>query len=210
MQCVQVQRLRVLACRQIQPHAAEARGDEGSVMAGLNLSMLKAMMHSPIRNYAIPGLTSWLIGEQSPNGTMRFFECSRHHQEPITPHSHRFDFQCWVLAGSVCNRVWTPTAFHGDEYTRTDVIYLGECGKYKKDRIGPCSYTFRDKTYGEGDWYSMTHDQIHSIYFSKGTQVLFFEGPTRSDRSLILEPHIDGEDVPTFKVEPWMFKQEAA
>jgi hypothetical protein len=169
--------------------------------------MLKAMMHSPVRNYAIPGLTSWLIGEPSPKGTMRLFECSRDHQEPITPHSHRFDFQCWVLQGSVRNRIWSASAFDGDAYTHTNLVYAGECGKYEKVRIGVGRFGFRDDHHGEDDWYAMTHDQIHSIYFAKGTQVLFFEGPTISDKSLILEPHVDGEDVPTFQVAPWMFKR---
>jgi hypothetical protein len=72
-----------------------------------SIPALRAMAHSPVRNYAIPGLTSWLIGQPSPKGTMRLFESSRQHQEAITPHSHRFDFQCWVLEGFVVNRVWT-------------------------------------------------------------------------------------------------------
>ena len=59
-----------------------------------SIEALLRMKHSPVRNYAIPGLTSSLIGSPSPNGTVRIFECSREHQEPIIPHSHRFSFQC--------------------------------------------------------------------------------------------------------------------
>ncbi len=93
-------------------------------------------------------------------------------------------------------------------FTRTNLVYGGQCGKYERERIGPSRYTFRDVTYSADEWYSMQADQIHSISFAKGTKVLFFEGPTISDQSLILEPFVDGEDIPTFKVEPWMFRRE--
>jgi hypothetical protein len=53
----------------------------------------------------------------------------------------------------------------------------------------------------------MTADQVHSIFFSRGAIVLFFEGSKESDTSIILEPFVNNEIVPTFKVEPWMFKK---
>ncbi len=175
----------------------------------MNRAMLDKMMHSPVRNYAIPGLTSWLVGSPSPKGTVRVFECSRDHQEAIIPHSHRFDFQCWVLAGKVRNRVWTKAYSGGDWFTRTDLIF-GDMGSYVKGGAEGHRYDFRDAEYAEGQWYSMRANEIHSIYFARGTQVLFFEGPTLSDRSVILEPWENEETVPTFKVEPWMFKRDQA
>ena len=175
----------------------------------IDRSMLRKMLHSPIRNYAVPGLTSWLIGEPSLKGTMRLFECSRDHVEPITPHSHRFDFQCWVLKGSVRNRIWRGSAFDGDQFVQTSLIYGGAPGEYKKARLGVSHFTKHDTVYGQDEWYSMEAREIHSIYFAKGTEVLFFEGPTVSDQSLILEPFVDGDDIPTFEVKPWMFKRDA-
>lgn len=53
----------------------------------------------------------------------------------------------------------------------------------------------------------MLASEVHSIHFSRGAQVLFFEGPTVADTSIILEPNVDGETIPTFRVEPWMFKR---
>ena len=175
----------------------------------INKAMLRTMMHSPVRNYVVPGLTSWLIGEPSPKGTMRFFECSRDHQENITPHSHRFDFQCWVLAGRVRNKVWTPSYGGGDYFTRTNLIYGGAVGQYEKVRIGVCGWGFTETDYAKDDWYSMEAKEVHSIEFSKGAEVLFFEGPAIAGQSMILEPWVDGEDVPTFEVKPWMFKRPA-
>lgn len=174
-----------------------------------NKAMLRAMLHSPVRNYAIPGLTSWLVGNPSPAGTVRFFECSRDHQENITPHSHRFNFQCWVIAGEVRNRVWTA-ALYGDQFTHTNLVYEGDIGQYRKVRIGVSRYLYHEDTYKSGEWYSMESKQIHSIQFTKGAQVLFLEGPTVDNQSTILEPFVDGQDVPTFKVEPWMFQRGAA
>lgn len=171
-----------------------------------DVDALIGMAHSPIRNYVIPGVTSWLIGEPSKAGTMRLFHCSRDHQENVTPHSHRFDFQCWVLRGQVVNRVWTPNGY-GDKFMHTNLVYRGECGQYEKIAIGPGNYKFKDTGYDAGDCYAMRAEEVHSIKFSRETLVLFFEGPNRSDKSLILEPFVDGETVPTFEVKPWMFKK---
>lgn len=42
-----------------------------------NVEMLLAMRHSPRHNYVVPGLTSWLIGQPAPTGTVRLFESHR-------------------------------------------------------------------------------------------------------------------------------------
>jgi hypothetical protein len=173
----------------------------------LDRSLLRSMMHSPIRNYIIPGVTSWLIGEPSPKGTIRLFQSSRDHQEAVTPHSHRFDFQCWVLDGRVRNRIWTYSSYGGDMFTQTNLVYKGEPGAYERVHIGQSRYEHTDTVHEAGSWYSMKSKQIHSIYFAKGTEVLFLEGPTKESQSLILEPFVDGDTIPTFNIEPWMFKK---
>lgn len=176
----------------------------------MNNNFDRSMLHSPVRNYVIPGLTSWLVGSPSPLGTVRFFECSRNHQEPITPHSHRFDFRCLVLSGRVTNRTWKPApAAEGDAYCSTRLAYQDAIGHYNTEHIGIDFYRHQDRVYETGDWYGMAADEIHSIMFAKGTQVLFFEGPQVTNESFILEPHVHGETIPTFKVEPWMFRREA-
>lgn len=169
---------------------------------------LDSMKHSPVRNYGIPGLTSWLIGAAGPSGVVRLMDCEREHQEPIIPHSHRFDFHCKVLAGTVTNLIWTPCHFGGgDEYHSSELVYCGQMGKYKTEPSGVTRWNVSRARYETGDEYSMKSDEVHSIFFSRGAVVLFFEGPTVSDRSIILEPFVNGEVVPTFKVEPWMFKR---
>jgi hypothetical protein len=172
------------------------------------LDQLNAMKHSPVHNYAIPGLTSWVIGAPSKDqGMVRLFENERQHYEPITPHSHRFDFTAQVLKGRVRNILWEQDK-DGDLYQLSTLRYCGETGKYEgqsfKDvmRFSPLS-----ADYTEGQVYSMTGDQIHSIYFDRGTVVLFLEGPKKSNYSSILQPVVDGELIPTFKVEDWMFKR---
>lgn len=182
------------------------------------LDMIQAMKHSPVRNYAVPGLTSWLIGGRSDCGTVRLFECDRDHQEPITPHSHRFDFHCLVLAGEVMNIIWTPeedpTNYYGfpdpgkDRYTACTQEFIN-MGMYKFHRGDDSRYKRTNHYYKEGDQYSMKMDQIHSIFFGAGAKVLFFEGPQITNNSVILQPFVDGEVIDTFKVEPWMFKRAA-
>ena len=174
----------------------------------LNIELLMEMAHSPIRNYVVPGLTSWLISAPSVNGAVRMFECTRNHQEAITPHSHRFDFQCLVLEGRVRNRVWYESSSgSGDEYRETTLVYDGGVGKYSKGGKKFSHYTYCEDTYSDGETYAMRAHEIHSIFFDKGTRVLFFEGPTISDMSVILEPVAYGETIETFKVEPWMFQK---
>ena len=174
------------------------------------LPFLQKMKHSPIYNYGgIPGLTSWLIGAPSPNGLVRLMECSRDHQEPIIPHSHRFDFECHVIGGHVRNVLWVPTN-GGDEFQSTSMEYCGTPGQYTRQDVSIQKWSPHSFEYKSGDRYGMRADQIHSIYFGRDTSVLFFEGPSVSETSVILEPHIDGVTIQTFKVEPWAFKRGVA
>ena len=171
---------------------------------------LDCMKHSPVRNSGgIPGLTSWLIGEPGEHGLVRLMECSRDHFEPIVPHSHRFDFECRVLRGKVRNIIWGPDT-NGDDYQITKLRYAGAPGQYERQEVGTAKWSFRTETFHEGDTYSMTWDEVHSIFFSRGTVVLFFEAKPVTDTSIILQPFVDGSMIPTFKVEPWMFDRSPA
>lgn len=179
---------------------------------GFDVDALLKMAHSPVRNYVLPGLTSSLIGAPSTAGTVRLFECEREHQESITPHSHRFDFQCWVLRGVVRNRVWRKaySRANADLYRCTTLRYRGSMGDYERVAHEDGLWQAYESVYAKGQCYAMTHDEIHSIFFSRGAIVLFFEGEVRTSMSVALEPLVDGEIVPTLEVKPWMFKREAA
>lgn len=174
------------------------------------VEFMKKMKHSPISNYGgIPGVTSWLIGEPGEHGLVRLMECEREHQEPIIPHSHRFDFQCMVLAGSVRNLIWVKS-LGGDEFRSTTLRYAGAAGKYSREVGEVARWSTCTRNYKAGEEYGMKSDEVHSIFFARNTSVLFFEGPQVRDTSIILEPFVDGEALPTFKVEPWMFKRAAS
>jgi hypothetical protein len=134
-------------------------------------------------------------------------ECSRSHHENIIPHSHRFDFHCTVLCGVVSNLIWTPSS-KGDEYQSTVMHYAGAPGKYRRGDTERSTYTNTVKKYDAGDKYAMEASQIHSIYFERGTVVLFLEGETVTDTSVILEPVVNGIVVPTFDVKEWMFQRD--
>lgn len=176
-----------------------------------NLKALMAMAHSPVRNYVIPGLTSYLIGAPSESGTVRLFCNERDHQEQLTPHSHRFDFQCWVLAGQVTNRIWSRNHYmthpHGDVFVSSSLKYSGSIGQYEKKVVDRANWSYADSVYKEGECYSMKHNEVHSIHFSRGAKVLFFEGAQVTDTSIVIEPYVDGEHLETMAVLPWMFKK---
>ena len=179
----------------------------------MNIDNLRAFIeksaHSPLHNYVVPGVTSWLFGERGLRGCVRVFTSDRKHIEDVTPHSHRFDFHAIVLAGTVRNRIWTkrPSSC-ADFYAECDLTYGGAPGSYeiREGNVGRWEPT--DRTYEVGESYAMRAHEIHSIYFSRGAKVLVFEGPTTRTVSQILQPVVDGRMVQTFRVEPWMFQSE--
>lgn len=170
--------------------------------------LILSMRHSPIHNYIVPGLTSWLIGNPGPKGVVRLLECTRQQQESIAPHSHRFDFQCHVLRGTVVNRVWyEPLDGTGDQYMRRSQKYLGRPGHYETRDDGVERWVYQDRTFNEGETYQMHADEVHSIVFARGTLVLFLEGPPLTDTSFYLQPWVYGDQaIPTGDVQPWMFR----
>ena len=146
-------------------------------ISGFDKKTLLRMAHSPVKNYVVPGLTSSLIGGVSENGCVRLFESERDQQETITPHSHRFDFQCIVLSGTVINRIWTRKweAGEGDWFSESIISYNGDIGSHLKKRVENhrCQWSYKDNSYKQGECYSMTSNQVHSIWFTKGRGVVF-------------------------------------
>ncbi len=155
----------------------------------MDVNQILKLRHSPIRNYVIPGLTSWLIGGKSEAGTIRLFEMTRHPHEPITPHSHRFDLYSYVLAGEVTNVLWkvsqTDESFT-DNYRESLHSYNGDCGKYEVATNGGATpWMNHERVYKQGNSYFMEANEVHSIRFQKGALLLIFEGPQVSPTSTI-------------------------
>lgn len=183
-------------------------------MNGLNIPMLMEMTHSALQNYIVPGLESHLLAEPSDKGSVRLFVNSRDQHHHITPHSHRFDFQCLVLRGLVVNTVFQELLpgkprLNADEYASVTLEYKGKPGNYDQTHGETSYWSFERHHYTVGDWYSMTFDQVHSIEFSRDAIVLFMEGPKKTNITQVLLPHVDGQTLPTFEVAPWMFQGKA-
>ena len=169
------------------------------------IDQLDQMKDNRLSNYVIAGLDSYLISK----GRVRYFENTRNHQDSVTPHSHRFDFTCLVLEGQVINRLWDPcNEAQGDFFQESRLQYTGFVGVHHVYPEGRGWWRFRDLRFECGDLYSMTHDQIHSIQFSKGAKVLFFEGPEKADESRILEPVVDGLVIRTYETKDYMFRKD--
>lgn len=163
------------------------------------------MKSNRVRNYVLAGLDSYLL----TNGNVRLFTCSRDTQDQITPHSHRFDFVCIVLKGWVVNRVWREVpATIGDFFELSTLTYKDEIGSHDLRPDGRSWYVYEDTQYKKGDMYAMTADQIHSIQFSRDAMVLFFEGPSVTNESVIIEPVVNGEKIPTYENRDYMFVKE--
>lgn len=168
------------------------------------IKTIESMRNSSIQNYIVPGLKSSLVGGNG-KGLVRYFECSRNHQENIVPHSHRFHFSCFVLAGTVHNTIWRNYGSGGDTYAVSSMKYES-IGKYQKEFSRVAEFISETTNYNYGDFYHMHSSEIHSIRFSQGAKVLFFEGPEITNETMILEPFVDGKVVPTLKTEDWMFE----
>lgn len=174
------------------------------------------LRHSPLHNYIVPGLTSWIVGpapnrcDDGQRGCLRLFEMTRRQDTQITPHSHRFDFTCLVLQGKVRNTLFYDGGPASDEYVQRVVRYTGKPGDYETESEDSMPYRYGSdtKTYYAGDTYSMKTREIHSIEFESGALVLFFEGPTVADTSCMLLPWANGCVIDTSTVQPWMFRKE--
>lgn len=183
-------------------------------MSKPHIDKLLSMANRAMTNYIVPGLESHLIGLGSANeGRVRIFANTRIQHGHITPHSHRFDFVAQVLQGSVTNTIYELTtqdeAKTAYEWVMSELEYNGEPGNYDIRQPGAVRFfSTQQRRYGAGDWYGMTHEQIHSIHFSQDAVVLFIEGPTLTNTSMILEPWVNDRKVPTFRVEDWMFQQK--
>ena len=108
------------------------------------------------------------------------------------------------------NVVYRPTGGRGGEtYAVSKLMPITDgLGKYRLEYEGVQETFFKETAiYGEGDVYGMLADEIHSIKFSRNAVVLFFEGPAMREGTHILEPVVDGDRLPTFRCEPWMFKE---
>jgi hypothetical protein len=175
---------------------------------------VEKMRHSTLHNYIVPGLTSHLIGGDDKHGRVRLFHAERETREFITPHSHRFDFTCVVLRGFVRNTIFEKGTACDEKYlgsTINQVCGLNGLNEYIHTRDDePSNWHAIEFEFFAGDTYSMTHDQIHSIKFDRGTRVLFFEGPQLSLTSRMIEPWENGKVIPTFKTEPWMFEKNTS
>jgi hypothetical protein len=145
---------------------------------------------------------------------VRVFKAGRQARDFVTPHSHRFNFCAIVLAGEVHNTLYTP-ALHptdGDDWCTSVITQVcGKDGLHNFDHTRatqPSRWLQYTDNFSPGNAYYMGFEEIHSIVFDKGTEVLLFEGPELTKTSVMLEPWVDGKCVPTFKTEPWMFERE--
>jgi hypothetical protein len=182
-------------------------------MYNLLFTTLRKMLYNRLDNYIIPGLSSELVGGVD-GSKVRLFTATREARDWITPHSHRFEFAALVLKGVVHQTLFTPPipgAGQGDQWCRSTIDQV--CGadgirQYNHTReTEPTWWVQRTWDYEAQQVYRMEPDQIHSIVFEKGTQVLMFEGPQVTSTSVMLEPWVNGKIVPTFRTEPWMFEK---
>ena len=176
------------------------------------IEVFNKLKHSPLHNYILPGLTSWMLKAATESeGAVRMFEATRTTEEFIAPHSHRYGLQCEVLQGWVENTIWKQIETFGassenDPWMLCDLKYGGEPGKYDLEHRAEGFYRPYTDRYQKGQTYRMDYTALHTIKFSRGAVVVITETEQMTDTNRILLPVAYGKVVPTFKVEPWMYK----
>lgn len=160
-------------------------------------------------NYVIPGLRSTLLSTTEAGGKMRLFEMTREQEYDITPHDHRYSFQCCVLAGSVRNRRYAVQSTLKEYAGYAALPYDHARHALNEDRPRWLYAHSKEETFGEGDWYSMRCGEFHSIRFAKGTRVLLIEEPEEAEESWCLLPLVGGTICNTFIWRDWMMTPNA-
>lgn len=180
----------------------------------IDAELLLKLKHSPIKNYVVPGLTSWLITQPGPNGCMRLFTASRSQTHFVTPHNHRYDFTAFVIQGYVVNTIYRLIKEEDENDEMSDAERFAVCdlhkdftGVFAVEQKESAMFVPEESEYHQGSSYSMRYEQFHTIEFSKDAIVLVIESEQKSGISEILQPVVDGVMIPTFKVEPWMYQK---
>lgn len=167
-------------------------------------------MGKRLENYILPGMVSTMLATPARGGIVRLFEMTREQEYEVTPHDHRYNFQCCVLAGTVENRRYRTQSTEYDQYAGY-VSLPYDPATHSLDESCPTYMhgQFTDEHFSEGDWYAMSKDEFHSIRFSKGAKVLFIEGPEQKKQSSCLVPYINGRICNTFIWRDWMMAEAA-
>lgn len=161
-----------------------------------------------LNNYVIPGLRSEAYVEELDTGAMiRTFEMLRDQEYFVTPHDHRYDFQCMVLEGKVVNTVYK--LFECSELSATHAIlpYDPALRVLDHEKAKLVRAESERRTYVNTDWYIMGHEEFHSIQFDKGTRILFLQEADKKTQSNCLLPYVDGKILDTFIWRDWMMTE---
>lgn len=161
------------------------------------------------RDYIVPGLSSYLLsGGQGREGPkVRLFHQERPFEGWITPHDHRFDLACYVLKGEVKHTVYSRSydPWSGALYSVQRFPFSLD-GRMEPDETA--MFTSATEVYGRGNFYHLGYTTFHTVKFSRGAMVLFFEGPDLQEHNHVLLPVSNGRIINTATVQPWMQREQ--
>lgn len=157
-----------------------------------------------LENYVIPGLRSTLLGKTEKGGVIRIFDMLRDQEAGITPHNHRYAFDCFVLSGEVKQRLYRVEPADEPKFAHyAKLRYDREQRKLVGEPELLVGWT-EERTYRQGEWYGMTTRQYHSISFAEGSSVLFIEGPIEREDVYCIVPYSAGRVCDTLEWRDWM------
>lgn len=167
------------------------------------------MLHSrprALRNYILPGLTSYKLADLEGGGMLRVFEMERDQETEVVPHNHRYAFGCYVVHGSVEHTIYGVSGCDRSTATHAAMQYnhVGKCIDSESARFVQATFTTR--SHGPGDYYALGPTTFHRVRFSRGTVVLFVEGPPDQQYSEVLVPYERGRICSSFVWGDWMMQ----
>lgn len=162
-----------------------------------------------LENYIIPGLRSTMLAKPEAGGCIRRFDMLRDQEVDVTPHDHRYDFKCLVLAGEVRHRRYHVYPSSKDSADYAALPYNAETHELDTESPRWLAGGFSEEVYKAGAWYGCTHHEFHSIRFSNRCAVLFWESAQRKGASSCLLPYFNGRICNTFTWREWMMAPAA-
>lgn len=161
-----------------------------------------------LKNYIVPGMISIELGPTTEGGFARILHMTREQEFWVTAHDHRYNLHCQVITGIVTNYLYELT-YHVERAAATHTILKYNKTKHSLDETLPIFVkgNYKATSYGHGQIYTLVHDVFHSIWMTKGTQVLIVESAQMKDFNHCLVPYVQGKIANTFLWKHWMMEQ---
>jgi|GEM_PF-2793089 len=154
----------------------------------------------PFRAHPLGFISCSFLKEGSINARVHIWPADPEHVQnrDILIHNHIFDFESWIIAGSIKNTKLSQSIF-GEKYSLYTAEYSGEHSILHKTENQITLIESSVETYRTGDYYSMKSEDFHTSELtekSTAATILITKNITTTGTSPLIAGPIDGK--PTY------------